>query len=107
MKAGYPIMRLNRDLAVLLLAALNRKGLVVADILAGTGVRSLRFLKELPAGTIKELRINDANPRFPALFRKQLRLNKLSRKKIVGGCEDASQFLLDCSGLDYIDIDPL
>jgi tRNA (guanine26-N2/guanine27-N2)-dimethyltransferase len=101
-----PVMSLNRDISVVLLQALKRKNLVVADPLAGTGIRAIRFLKELPSSAIKELRVNDGNPAFPALLKKQLKLNKLSKKKVVIKREEATRFLLDGPGLDYIDIDP-
>jgi len=101
-----PAMGINRDISVALIRALDRKNLVIADPLTGTGVRALRFLKELPAAAIDELRVNDGNPKFPALFRKQLALNKLPSKKIVAKNEDANKFLLEGPGLDYIDVDP-
>ncbi|MBI4145143.1 tRNA (guanine(10)-N(2))-dimethyltransferase [Candidatus Woesearchaeota archaeon] len=100
-----PVMSLNRDLSVILLKSIGKRKLVVADPLAGTGVRSLRFLKELP-GMIEELRANDGNPRFPALFRKQLKLNKIPSKNVVVARREASSFLLDGPGFDYVDVDP-
>ena len=42
-----PAMRLNRDISVLLLNSINKNNLQIADPLAATGVRSIRFLKEL------------------------------------------------------------
>lgn len=101
-----PVMGLNRDIATLLMSSIGKRKMVVADPLAGTGVRSLRFLKELPKGTIEELRVNDGNPRFPALFRKQLKLNRISSKNVVVARREASSFLLDGPGFDYVDIDP-
>ena len=101
-----PVMALNRDISVLLLQALKRKNLVIADPLAGTGIRTVRFLKELPANTIKELRANDGNPAFPALLKKQLKANKLSAKRVTVSKNEATRFILDGPGLDYLDIDP-
>jgi tRNA (guanine26-N2/guanine27-N2)-dimethyltransferase len=101
-----PVMALNRDISVLLLKALHRKNLVIADPLAGTGIRALRFLKELPKGTVRELRVNDGNPKFPSLFKAALKRNKLSTKSVVVERREASSFLLDGPGLDYVDIDP-
>ena len=57
-----PAMKLNRDIAILLINTLGRKGLRIADPLAGSGIRGIRFIKELQKGTIKELMMNDANP---------------------------------------------
>lgn len=99
-----PVMQMNRDIAVLLLAS-QKKGLVTSDPLAGTGVRSLRFLKELPK-IVKKVKVNDGNTKFPALFKKQLKLNKLSSKKAEISNQEASKYLLDNPGADYVDIDP-
>ena len=101
-----PVMALNRSLAIMLLKARGRRGLQIADPLAGSGIRALRFLKELPAGTIKNLFVNDANPRFPALFRKALKQNNILPSRVIVGNTDASVFLLQHAGFDYIDIDP-
>ena len=48
-----PVMSLNRDISVLLLNSLNKNNMQIADPLAATGVRSIRFLKELNKGNIK------------------------------------------------------
>ncbi len=101
-----PIMHTNRDIAVALLTAIGRKGMFIADPLAGSGVRSLRFLKELPRGTIKTLYANDGNPKFPLLFKKQLKLNNIPAKNVIVSQKDASGFLLEHNGFDYIEIDP-
>lgn len=101
-----PVMSLNRDIAIALLTAIGKKGMFIADPLAGSGVRSIRFLKELPKGTIKTLYANDSNPKFPALFKKQLKLNGISKKNVVISKNDASAFLLENQGFDYIEIDP-
>ncbi len=101
-----PVMGLNRSLAVTLLKALGRKNLQIADPLAGTGIRAARFLKELPRGTMKHLFANDANPLFKKKWNKMCTQNKLSRKNTTLGATDASLFLLQQSGFDYVDIDP-
>jgi tRNA (guanine26-N2/guanine27-N2)-dimethyltransferase len=101
-----PVMQLNRDLAVALLKSIDKKKMVIADPLAGTGIRTLRFLKELPASKIKTIKVNDGNPLFPKHFKKQLKKNKLTQKKVEITNKEASKFMLDSEGLDYIDIDP-
>lgn len=101
-----PVMSLNRDIAVALLQAIKKKGMFIADPLAGSGVRSLRFLKELPKSAIKKLYANDGNQKFPALFKKQLKLNKISSKQVEISNKDASLFLLENQGFDYIEVDP-
>jgi tRNA (guanine26-N2/guanine27-N2)-dimethyltransferase len=101
-----PVMTLNRTVEVLLLRALGRKGLRVADVLAGTGVRSIRLLKELPRGTVKELVVNDISPAAARLIRRNLARNGLAGRASVS-CAPAQQLLFDASsGFDLIDIDP-
>lgn len=103
-----PAMALNRDVCMLLLRCLGKKQMSAADILAGTGVRSLRLAAELPKGTIKRLVVNDANPLFPKKFTTALKQNKLNAK--TAGIEirnqDANLLLEQSEGFDYIDIDP-
>ncbi len=121
-----PVMALNRSISITFLRALGRSGLQIADPLAGSGVRSLRFLKELPKIMINQLFVNDANPKFKKLWLQELKINKLKNKlnnkrndnkkntkqkklnagQIVLGNTDASMFMLSQSGFDYIDVDP-
>ena len=42
-----PVMKFNRDISILLLNSIDKDGLNIADPLAGSGVRSVRFLKFL------------------------------------------------------------
>ena len=53
-----PVMKFNRDISVLLINSIGRQDIQIADILAGSGVRSLRLLLELDSGIIKNV---DAN----------------------------------------------
>ena len=54
-----PAMTLNRDITVLLLTALGRKSMRMADVLAGSGIRTIRLLKELPPSMVEEVTVND------------------------------------------------
>ena len=108
-----PLMKFNRDVSVLLLNSLheldNFEDISLADLMAGSGVRSIRFLKELNPKIIRGVFVNDYSEKFPELFRKNLELNDLSiddLKKIHIFSSDANMFLLDNHGFDYIDIDP-
>jgi tRNA (guanine26-N2/guanine27-N2)-dimethyltransferase len=76
-----PLMAFNRDLSITLLASLKRTGLKIGDPLAGTGVRSIRFLTELPAGTVESVWMNDHNPQFPRLVKESLMLNDVKPAK--------------------------
>ena len=104
-----PVMSLNRDISVLLLNAINKKNMQIADPLAGTGIRSIRFLKELNRNKIKKIYINDHDKKAIKLIKENLKLNKIKYKKynkIIINNEDANLFLLNSRGFDYIDIDP-
>ena len=50
-----PIMASHRNISILLLNSISNKALNIADPLAGSGIRSLRFLKELTPGKINHL----------------------------------------------------
>lgn len=103
-----PTMSLNRDISILLLNSINKKNLQIADPLAASGVRSIRFLKELGKSKIKKIYINDYNEDAVKLIKENLRLNKIKYKKdrMAITNQDANLFLLNSNGFDYIDIDP-
>ncbi|MBU0456699.1 MAG: hypothetical protein ABH824_03270 [Nanoarchaeota archaeon] len=54
-----PIMSSNRNISILLLNSISNKEMNVALPLAGSGIRGLRFIKEL-----KEDKINKSTKRF-------------------------------------------
>ncbi|MBI2130032.1 tRNA (guanine(10)-N(2))-dimethyltransferase [Candidatus Woesearchaeota archaeon] len=101
-----PVMKLNRDISVLLLNTIDKANFQIADPLAGSGIRSLRFLSELNEDKIKEISVNDYSKDFIRHFKNNLKLNKIKNKKIKITNEDANLFILNSSGFDYIDIDP-
>ena len=104
-----PVMKLNRDISVLLLNSIDKNDLQIADPLAATGIRSIRLLKELNKNKIKRICINDFNKDSVKLIKHNLELNKIkleNNKKIIIKNEDANLFLLNSQGFDYIDIDP-
>jgi tRNA (guanine26-N2/guanine27-N2)-dimethyltransferase len=100
-----PIMKLNRDISILLLNALNNKNMQIALPLAGTGIRGVRFLKELNEDIIENISFNDYNSDATKLIKKNLKQNKMSEKFEINN-EDANDFLLGSNGFDYIDVDP-
>jgi len=115
-----PAMKFNRDISVLLLNSTNKKNMQIALPLAGSGVRGIRFLKEVKIqekrsfsgrrksrgfsseSKIKSISFNDLKTSF---IKKNLKLNKIN-KKITISNKDANLFLLESKGFDYIDIDP-
>jgi tRNA (guanine26-N2/guanine27-N2)-dimethyltransferase len=103
-----PVMKLNRDISILLINSLGRKRLQIADPLAGSGIRGIRFLLELKKGIIKNLSMNDLSKNAVAEISRNLKLNgiKTGKKNIIISNEDANLFLQKSTGFDYIDIDP-
>lgn len=103
-----PEMEYSRDLSILLARAFQEQAgrkLIVADSLAGSGVRGLRYLNELPA---KKVFLNDLNPNLKKLAGKSIKANKLSAKKIIISRMDANAFLSmhKYDKFDLIDLDP-
>jgi len=103
-----PLMKLNRDLSVLLLNSIEKEELQIADPLAGSGVRAVRFLTELDEDKIKSIRINDYSKEAVDLIKENIKLNEeeLLCEDIELSQLDANQFLNESFGFDYIDIDP-
>jgi tRNA (guanine26-N2/guanine27-N2)-dimethyltransferase len=99
-----PVMKLNRDVSVLLLNSIPDKEMQIADPLAGTGIRGIRFLKELEKGKIRNLSFNDYSS--AGRIKENLSLNKIKNKNVSVYGKDANLFLLESYGFDYIDVDP-
>ncbi len=100
-----PVMKLNRDVSLLLLNSIDNKEMQIADPLAGTGIRGIRFLKELEKNKIKNISFNDY--KSAENIKENLKLNNIKESKnIVVFSKDANLFLLESNGFDYIDIDP-
>jgi len=100
-----PVMKFNRDLSVLLLNVINNKNMQIALPLAGSSIRGIRFLKELNKSKIKSVYFNDYDKKAVKNIKKNLKLNRISKKIIISN-KDANLFLLESKGFDYIDIDP-
>jgi tRNA(guanine-26,N2-N2) methyltransferase len=106
-----PLMKLNRDISIYLLNAYSNlydlKNLRVCLPLAGSGIRGIRFLKELNETIIENIYVNDLSEEAFKSIKKNLKLNKLEKdQKIVISNKDANLFFLESDGFDYIDIDP-
>ena len=115
-----PVMVSNRNISVLLLNCIENMGMNIVDPLAGSGIRSLRFMKELKKGKMNHLFVNDKKENFKKTFKKGCTINKISllmQKKMTIGNEEASLFLLNrindavkpeefCGFADYIELDP-
>ena len=101
------VMKLNRDLSILLLDAFPKDKFNIGLPLAGSGIRGIRFLKELPKKKINSIAFNDYKNDFLGVMKKNLTANKLSKdKRIFLYNQDANEFFIQSKGFDYIDIDP-
>lgn len=104
-----PVMKFNRDVSILLLKAIDNKDMQICDLLAGTGIRSIRFLAEL-GKKIKSITINDYNEKAAELIKKNVEANKNKfqnkQTEINITNQEASTLLLQSTGFDYIDVDP-
>ena len=107
-----PVMKLNRDISVLLLKAIDNQEMQVCDLLAGTGIRAVRFLAELGKEKIKSITINDYNEKAAELIKKNIEANKKliqarhKQAEISITNMEACTLLFQSKGFDYIDIDP-
>jgi len=106
-----PLMVMNRDIAVLVTALLSRlrsrKISNVADILAGTGVRAIRFCVE--SNTEIACIANDIDQNAYNAIIRNIKLNNV-RDRVIAFRKDANELLYEFKRegirLDYIDIDP-
>lgn len=105
-----PLMKFNRDCSVLLLTALGQKQMSIALPLSGSGVRGIRFLKELDPEIVKDIHFNDIKKDFAEQLKKNLALSGISdnliSEKVRIHNKDANLFIEESFGFDYIDIDP-
>jgi len=107
-----PVMKLNRDISILLLNSLKKDLFQIALPMAGSGVRGIRFIQELNEEKIKFIAFNDISEESVNLIKDNLKLNNLKWKKLkkLGLLDisqyDANEFLLSSRGFDYIDLDP-
>lgn len=104
-----PVMKLNRDISCLVLASVLNpasKPIRIALPLAGSGIRGIRFLKELDKKIIKEIHFNDKKENYKEYMKKNFELNNIKSKTVFLHNEDANTFLFQNRPFDYIDIDP-
>ncbi|RLG86956.1 MAG: tRNA (guanine(10)-N(2))-dimethyltransferase [Thermoprotei archaeon] len=103
-----PAMVSNRDSTILILNAVGTRFRVVADSLAGTGVRGIRIALEVPA--VDKVFINDIDPRAHQLIKMNVELNPDAKLRVVATRMDANELhgMLRRIGMrpDYVDVDP-
>ncbi|MGJ7028616.1 MULTISPECIES: tRNA (guanine(10)-N(2))-dimethyltransferase [Methanothermobacter] len=100
-----PDMEFNRDVSVLALQVFQRmvdRAIKVADTFAGSGIRAIRYLKEVDG--VAEAWANDINPLAVECIERNSRMNSVSP---LVSREDAGVFLRSNQGVfDFIDVDP-
>jgi tRNA (guanine26-N2/guanine27-N2)-dimethyltransferase len=100
-----PEMELSRDISVSCIQTFQKQSklkLNICDALSGTGIRGLRYAKEISG--IKKVIINDKNPKAFSLIKKNIKENKLSRK--CSARKGDANVLLHENVFNVIDIDP-
>ncbi len=105
-----PVMKFNRDVSILLLKAIDNTGMQICDLLAGSGIRSIRFLTELDPKKIRSITINDYDKQSVDIINKNIKANKGKftdrTADIIVTNKEANTLLHGSTGFDYIDIDP-
>jgi tRNA (guanine26-N2/guanine27-N2)-dimethyltransferase len=105
-----PAMEYQRDLTMAALRVyrgMAGKDISICDPLAGTGIRAVRMLKEVPG--IGSMAVNDGNPKAVELIRKNLKANFPGKRKAPARVlnKNANMLFLGMRrGFDCIDIDP-
>ena len=100
-----PKMELNRSLSIAVLATWEKDALQIALPLAGSGVRGVRMLKELAETKIKLLDMNDHSDEAFAAMQENSKRNTADSRLSLSQ-KEATTFLENSQGYDYIDIDP-
>ncbi len=98
-----PIMKLNRDLSLLILRTINKQKLRIGLPMAASGIRGIRVLIELNKPAV--VHFNDKSKHAVGFIRQNLKLNNIKDSYTISQ-KDASVFMLEASGFHYIDIDP-
>jgi tRNA (guanine26-N2/guanine27-N2)-dimethyltransferase len=115
-----PAMKLNRDVTVSVLSASPLTGIYACDLMAASGVRTIRLAKELPEGKLRRIYANDMSHDAVMLLKENLKLNEIKFEdwkkeeernkdeelKVIISEKDANLFLDESLGFSYIDIDP-
>ncbi len=101
-------MILNRDISVSALKTYRKDqniDLKVLDALSGSGIRGLRYLKDVPG--LEKVTMNDTKPEAEENIRENLGINDLPDEKTEVTGKDANVLMTERrKGYHYIDLDP-
>ncbi len=102
-----PLMELNRSSSIELLKihCKTNPPVRVALPLSGSGIRGVRFLKEI-SECLTSIDFNDMSEKAVARIKYNLELNNVEFDEIKIHEKEAPQFLFESKGFDYIDVDP-
>lgn len=86
-----------------------KEGISILDALSATGLRSVRYLKEIPG--VNNVTINDLDPLATAAARNNCKNNNIENDKVTFNTGNAVSLMYDASidldkHFDVIDLDP-
>ncbi len=98
-----PVQEFSRNISVCAIQAFQKHSgpIRICDVLAGTGVRGLRYAKEVSG--VKSITLNDKNPLAVRLIKKNIKANNLRNCSVHN--EDANAILSN-KIFTVVDIDP-
>lgn len=102
-----PLMKINRDFTILILKVfyeIRGKKLDILDCMAGTGIRSIRILLEIPEVVNKIVLTEISEESIKSIY-KNFKLNNLSLDNVEIKKKDCRIEMIE-NKYDYIDIDP-
>ena len=83
-----PVMKHNRDISALLLNAADNSNMLIGLPMEASGLRGIRFMKELHKGKAKEIHMNDISEKAVKDMKSNILLNAGSKK---AGCKGISK----------------
>ena len=125
-----PVMIFNRDISILVIQTYAEllkkeqeekskpfKGIHILDALSASGLRTIRFLKEINPSLIQKVHANDLSEGALKHMRENFKLNELDESKVVQHQEDANILMYKSKDnvwpeasasikYDVIDLDP-
>lgn len=99
-----PVMKLNRDLSLLVIKSFFEKPIHFCDPMGASGIRELRFQKTIPE-MFESITIGDISKTAIKNIKKNFKINSLSTKNILFFNQDANN-TINSKFFHYIEIDP-
>ncbi len=99
-----PVMKLNRDISLLVINSYFDKQIKFCDPMAASGIRELRFLSKIPH-RFSHLTLGDASPSAIENIKKNFKNNKIDLDKVELNCDNAINTITK-QFYDFIEIDP-